>query len=179
MHFEVEFFKKTSFLNVSAPDLKNCQISPPNSKNFSRTVNSKKNVAIWPDFDFFCKKSTYFLQWTVLEEFLELGGGTWQFFGSSAETFKNEVFLKKLSFKILPIIILPTWLPRSWNYRFLTRTDFHQGYGHREGILKLSFSKRLRFRTFQHLIRKTAKSPLLTPKTLRERSIWIQLPFFV
>ena len=42
MHFEVDFFKKTSFLNVSAPDLKNCQISPPNSKNFSRTVHLKK-----------------------------------------------------------------------------------------------------------------------------------------
>ena len=35
--FEVEFSKKTSFLDVSASDLKNCQIPPSNSKNSSRT----------------------------------------------------------------------------------------------------------------------------------------------
>ena len=67
MHFEVEFFKKTSFLNVSAPDLKNCQISPPNSKNFSRTVNLEKIFILFHEYEI---RPDQFRGWSLNKEMI-------------------------------------------------------------------------------------------------------------
>ena len=42
-----ELHKKTPDLNVSASNLKNCQISPPNSQPFSRTVDFSQPVTFF------------------------------------------------------------------------------------------------------------------------------------
>ena len=121
-------------------------------------------------------KKKDFFKLTVLEKFLELGGEIWQFFRSGAETFKNEIFLKNSTSKCIPIAISDITKSQIWNSGFgdnvvMFMPDMVIGM-HFWGWF---FSKRLHFWTFQHLTWKIAKSPLLTPKTFRERSIWKNL----